>query len=133
MRVTHAPVRSNVSIIEGPWMILSNSNFRYTLLLFVVCTIVLNLGLGSIAYDLSLDSQPERLNNLAIKIESGEIEITKNLVLSQISSFKKFAQASDNLAVGLQQLIALITIMNIIVVLLMVTWLLHYYKKYQSL
>ena len=78
--------------------------------------VLLNLGLGYLAYDISSDSHPERMDEVIRKIETGETEITKSLIQSQILNSKDYMIESDKLVVGLKTLVALMMLANIFLI-----------------
>ena len=84
--------------------------------------VILNAGLSYVAFGLSGDSRPERLDELGAKIERGEVEVTKERFLSSISSMKRYAIASDQLVAVFQKLVALLAAANVLVVLIAVVW-----------
>ena len=98
------------------------NNIWVDLAILLVGVVVLNAGLYYVAYGLSGDSHPERLDALGAKIERGEVEVTKERFLQSISSMKRCAIASDQLITGFQKLVALMAAANILVTLIVVIW-----------
>ena len=99
------------------------NSIRIVLAVLLASSVVLNAGLCYIAYELSADNRPERLDELEAKIERGEIEVSRARYLSSISGMKRYAIASDQLVSGFQKLVALMAAANILVILIVTIWL----------
>ena len=95
--------------------------------------VVLNVGLSYIAFELSGDSHPERLDELETKIERGEVEVTKERFLLSVSSMKRYAVASDQLVSGFQKLVGLLAVANILVVLIAIIWLWRAARRFEPI
>jgi hypothetical protein len=104
-------------------LVSQKNNIRFLLATLFVGVVVLNVGLSYVAFELSGDSRPERLDELGAKIERGEVEVSKERFLASISSMKRYAIASDQLVSVFQKLVALLAVANILVVLIVVIWL----------
>lgn len=113
---------SSLAIRKDQILASYKNSIRLVLAMLCAGIVVLNAGLSYVAFGLSGDSHPERLDKLGGKIEQGEVEVTKERFLSSISSMKRYAIASDELVAVFQELIALLAAVNILVVLIAVVW-----------